>query len=62
MEVSFIGHRPWITDYCDNMNEEQWHRCEVLLGITALAQVNGRNAISIFDKINYDLEYLLTKK
>jgi len=58
MEVSFIGPRPWITDYYDNMNEEQRHRYDVLPGITGLAQANGRNAISIFDKINYDLEYV----
>ena len=58
MEVSFIGPRPWITDYYDNMNEEQRHRYDVLPGITGLAQANGRNAINIFDKINYDLEYV----
>lgn len=58
-EVSLIGPRPWITDYYDNMNELQRHRCDVLPGITGLAQANGRNNISIFDKINYDLEYVL---
>lgn len=58
MEVSFIGPRPWITDYYENMNDEQRHRYDVLPGITGLAQANGRNTISIFDKINYDLEYV----
>lgn len=57
-EMSFIGPRPWITDYYDNMNEIQRHRCDVLPGLTGLAQVNGRNNITIFDKINYDLEYI----
>ena len=57
-EMSFIGPRAWITDYYELMNEEQRHRCDVLPGITGLAQANGRNNITIFDKINYDLEYI----
>lgn len=57
-EMSFIGPRPWITDYYENMNEKQRHRYDVLPGITGLAQVKGRNNISIIDKINYDLEYV----
>lgn len=57
-EMSFIGPRPWITDYYDNMNKKQRHRNDVLPGITGLAQAKGRNNISINDKINYDLEYV----
>ena len=57
-DMSFIGPRPWITDYWKNMNDEQRHRCDVLPGITGLAQAKGRNNITIFDKINYDLEYI----
>lgn len=57
-DMAFIGPRPWIPDYYENMNEEQRHRCDVLPGITGLAQASGRNNISIFDKINYDLEYV----
>lgn len=57
-QMSFIGPRPWITDYYDNMNEEQKHRVDVTPGITGLAQAKGRNSISIFEKINYDLEYI----
>jgi len=57
-DMSFIGPRPWITDYYDNMTRTQKRRCDVLPGITGLAQASGRNAITIFDKINYDLEYV----
>lgn len=57
-EMSFIGPRPWITDYYDNMNEKQRHRNDVLPGITGLAQAKGRNNISINEKIDYDLEYV----
>lgn len=56
--MSFIGPRPWITDYYDNMNEEQRHRVDVTPGLTGLAQANGRNNLTIFEKINYDLEYI----
>lgn len=57
-KMSFIGPRPWIPDYYENMTEEQRHRCDVRPGLTGLAQVKGRNNITIFEKINYDLEYI----
>ena len=57
-EMSFIGPRPWITDYYVWFDDEQKRRCDVLPGISGLAQVKGRNGISIFRKINYDLEYV----
>ena len=57
-EMAFIGPRPWIPEYYENMNNEQRHRCDVLPGITGLAQVKGRNNLTIIEKINYDLEYV----
>ncbi len=57
-EMSFIGPRPWIPDYYENMTEYQRHRNDVLPGITGLAQAKGRNNINILEKINYDLEYV----
>ncbi len=57
-DMAFIGPRPWITDYYDNMNEEQKHRYDVLPGVTGLAQAKGRNNLSIDEKIKYDLEYI----
>lgn len=56
--MSFIGPRPWIPEYFENMSEEQKHRVDITPGLTGLAQAKGRNNISIFDKINYDLEYI----
>ena len=57
-EMCFIGPRPWMVEYFKYFNEEQKHRVDVLPGITGLAQAKGRNAIDVFDKINYDLEYI----
>lgn len=57
-DMSWIGPRPWIVEYYQNFTEEQKRRVEVLPGLTGLAQCNGRNNLSIFDKINYDIEYV----
>ena len=57
-DMSLIGPRPWIVEYYQNFTDEQKKRVDVLPGITGLAQATGRNNISIFEKINYDLEYV----
>ena len=57
-QMSFIGPRPWILDYWTNMNEEERERCKVRPGITGLAAAKGRNDLTIFEKIAYDLEYV----
>ena len=57
-EMSFVGPRPWIPEYYQNMTKKQRGRYLVRPGITGLAQVNGRNAITVTKKIKYDLEYV----
>ncbi len=57
-DMAFIGPRPWITDYYAAMNDRERMRTMVRPGITGLAQASGRNGISIFDKIGYDLTYV----
>lgn len=57
-EMSFIGPRPWIPEYYEWFTDEQKRRIDVLPGISGLAQVRGRNAISILKKIEYDLKYI----
>ncbi len=57
-EMSFVGPRAWMPEYYDYMTEEQKHRYDVVPGITGLAQVHGRNDISVVDRINYDLSYI----
>ena len=57
-EMSFIGPRPWIPDYYENMNAEQRKRVNVRPGITGLAQAKGRTGLTIFEKIKYDVHYV----
>lgn len=57
-DMSFIGPRPWILDYYKWFTPEQCRRCEVLPGLSGLAQAKGRNGITIFEKIDYDIEYV----
>lgn len=57
-DMSWIGPRPWIPSYFENFTEYQKRRVEVTPGLTGLAQCKGRNNISIFRKIDYDIEYV----
>ena len=57
-EMSFTGPRPWIPEYYKNMTRKERERCLVRPGITGLAAAKGRNGLSVFEKINYDLEYV----
>lgn len=57
-QMSFIGPRPWVVEYWENMNEEERQRAKVRPGITGLAAAKGRNGLTIFEKIGYDLEYV----
>ena len=57
-DMTFIGPRPWIVEYYEWFTDEQKRRSDVRPGITGLAQIKGRNGISIFKKIDYDIEYV----
>ncbi|MBR3281654.1 MAG: sugar transferase [Clostridia bacterium] len=57
-EMSFIGPRPWVLPYYEWMTPIQKRRASVRPGIIGLAQVRGRNGISVHRKIEYDLEYV----
>ncbi|MBC6298538.1 sugar transferase [Listeria booriae] len=57
-DMSLIGPRPLPMEYNDLYNEEQRKRNNVRPGLTGLAQVNGRNAISWEAKFAWDIYYV----
>lgn len=57
-DMSFVGPRPLLPEYLPYYSVEHRRRHEVKPGITGLAQVNGRNAISWEKRLAWDVTYV----
>lgn len=57
-DMSLVGPRPLLMEYMPFYSEDEMLRHTVRPGVTGLAQVSGRNAISWNDKLAYDVVYV----
>ncbi len=57
-DMSLVGPRPLLRSYVERYTPDQARRHEVRPGLTGLAQVSGRNALSWEERFQLDLWYV----
>lgn len=57
-EMSVVGPRPTLAYQVERYDDHQRRRLAVRPGLTGLAQVNGRNALTWADRIDFDVRYV----
>ena len=57
-EMSFVGPRPALYNQKDLIDlRTEYNLCELNPGITGWAQINGRDELTIEEKVKYEIEY-----
>lgn len=57
-DMALLGPRPLLVEYLPYYTQEERRRHDVRPGLSGLAQVHGRNAISWEEKFRWDLQYV----
>lgn len=57
-DMAVIGPRPLLVEYLPYYTETERHRHDVRPGLSGLAQINGRNAVTWEEKFSWDLKYV----
>jgi lipopolysaccharide/colanic/teichoic acid biosynthesis glycosyltransferase len=55
--MSLVGPRPALPEHVRQYRDEQRERLRVKPGLTGLAQIRGRNALTWDEKLAYDVDY-----
>ena len=60
-QMSLVGPRPLLMSYLERYSDRQQRRHDVRPGLTGLAQVNGRNATTWEQRLEFDVQYVETR-
>ena len=61
-DMSFVGPRPALFNQYDLIKLRNENNIDKLIpGITGLAQINGRDSLTIPEKVEYEIEYIKKK-